>query len=244
VLLGLALAALVGGVVGGLIVRATWDSGNGSSTAPASDGTAAACPAASVADRALPSVVTVRAGSGQGGGSGSGVVIRSGGYILTNNHVISVAADGGAISILRSDGESANATLVGRDPLTDLAVIRAEVTSDLPPIELGSSDSVRVGEPVVALGSPLGLTSTVTAGIVSALDRYVRVPAENGEVAHLVAAASASASQSPSAWPRGSPTSSSRAGASSARASGCRCRRSPPSSHTRRDTPRGCSSRP
>src|SRR5690349_7456537 len=88
-------AAIVGGIAGGLIVRATWGSGNGSSTtARGSAGTGAACPAASVANRALPSVVTVRAGNGRQSGSGSGVAIRSGGYILTNNHVISVAANG------------------------------------------------------------------------------------------------------------------------------------------------------
>jgi putative serine protease PepD len=92
-LLALVLAGVIGGVAGGLIVRATRGTGNGSSAAPTgSNGTAAACPAATVADRSLPSVVTVRAANAQQAGSGSGVVIRSGGYILTNNHVISVAA--------------------------------------------------------------------------------------------------------------------------------------------------------
>jgi putative serine protease PepD len=193
------LAAVSGGLVGGLIVRETSDSGNGSSpsTAPGSSATAAACPAASVADQALPSVVTVRAGGGRQASSGSGVVVRSGGYILTNNHVISVAAGGGPLSILRSNGESTDATIAGRDPLTDLAVIKAKVDSDLPVITLGESDSLHVGQPVVALGSPLGLTSTVTSGIVSALNRYVRVPAENGQAAHLVGAIQTDASINP-----------------------------------------------
>jgi putative serine protease PepD len=111
--------------------------------------------------------------------------------------VISVAAAGGTVSILRVDGESSDATIVGRDPLTDLAVIRAKDTSDLPPVTLGTSDALEVGQPVVALGSPLGLTSTVTAGIVSALNRYVRVPSENGRSAHLVGAIQTDASINP-----------------------------------------------
>jgi putative serine protease PepD len=182
------LLAIVGGVIGGLIVRATWGSGSGSPS-----GTSTACPATSVADDALPSVVTVRAG----GSSGSGVVIRTGGYILTNNHVIAVAAQGAPLSIQRSNGESGDATLVGRDTLTDLAVIKATDSSNLPVIDLGTSDSLQVGEPVVALGSPLGLTSTVTGGIVSALDRYVRVPGGDGQAAHLVGAIQTDASINP-----------------------------------------------
>jgi len=198
--IALVLAAVIGGVAGGLIVRATWGPGNGNSeaaSAPGSNGTSAACPAAKVADQALPSVVTIRASNGREGGSGSGVVIRPGGYILTNNHVISVVANGGALSVLRSDGETTDATIVGRDPLTDLAVIKAKADSGLPPITLGESGSLQVGEPIVALGSPLGLTSTVTAGIVSALNRYVRVPSENGQSAHLVGAIQTDASINP-----------------------------------------------
>jgi putative serine protease PepD len=142
-------------------------------------------------------VVTVRAANGRQGGSGSGVAIRSGGYILTNNHVISVAAGGGTVTILRRDGETSDATIVGRDPLTDLAVLKASAASNLPVVREGESDSLQVGQPVVALGSPLGLTSTVTAGIVSALNRYVRVPAENGLAAHLVGAIQTDASINP-----------------------------------------------
>jgi putative serine protease PepD len=125
------------------------------------------------------------------------VVIRSGGYVLTNDHVISVAAGGGSLSILRNDGETTDATIVGRDPLTDLAVIKAKAASGLPAISLGKSASLQVGEPVVALGSPLGLTSTVTTGIVSALDRYVRVPSQSGQAAHLVGAIQTDASINP-----------------------------------------------
>jgi putative serine protease PepD len=188
------LAAIVGGIVGGLIVHATWDSGNGNNTTAATgaNGTGAACAASNVASQALPSVVTVRAASS----TGSGVVVRKGGYILTNNHVISVAAGGGPISIQRSNDESTDATIVGRDPLTDLAVLKAQ-TTNLPVITLGKSDALAVGQPVVALGSPLGLTSTVTAGIVSALNRYVRVPGDNGQSAHLVGAIQTDASINP-----------------------------------------------
>jgi putative serine protease PepD len=197
-LVAVLVAAIVGGIAGGLIVHATWDSGSGSSsstTASGANATGAACPAATVADRALPSVVTVQASSGRGSGSGSGVVIRNGGYILTNDHVISVGA-GGRLAILPNDGESTEATIVGRDPLTDLAVIKAG-GADLPVIEVGKSGSLRVGEPVVALGSPLGLTSTVTTGIVSALNRYVRVPSDTGQAAHLVGAIQTDASINP-----------------------------------------------
>jgi putative serine protease PepD len=199
VVVGLLVAAIVGGVAGGIIVRETWPPSNGSPAA----GTAAAgnadtaCPAANVADDALPSVVTVRAVGSQSGGTGSGVVIRPDGYILTNNHVISVAAGGGTVSILRSDGETTDATIVGRDPLTDLAVLKAKDAAHLPAISTGESDSLRVGQPVVALGSPLGLTSTVTTGIVSALDRYVQVPSEGGRAAHLVGAIQTDAAINP-----------------------------------------------
>jgi putative serine protease PepD len=199
-LAGFALAAVVGGVVGGLIVRATWGSenGNAANEAPVqSNGAAAACSATKIADEALPSVVTVRASNGREGGTGSGVVVRSGGYVLTNDHVIDVAAGGGAISILRSDGDTTDATIVGRDPITDLAVIKAKDASGLPAIPLGSSGALQVGEPVVALGSPLGLASTVTAGIVSALNRYVRVPSGSGQAAHLVGAIQTDASINP-----------------------------------------------
>jgi putative serine protease PepD len=192
--LGLAVAAVVGGVVGGLIVRTTWDADDddvGTSTA------AAACRAADVADEALPSVVTVSVSNGAQGASGSGVVIRSGGYVLTNEHVVSLAVQGGTVSIMRSDGGTAEAKIIGSDQLTDLSVIKVDGSPDLPVIRIGQSRSLRVGEPVVALGSPLGLASTVTSGIVSALDRYVRVPGENGQAAHLVDAVQTDASINP-----------------------------------------------
>ena len=195
IVVAILLAAIGGGVVGGIVVREWWKPVSAASTTLS--GALAACKAASVADRALPSVVTVRAVGNEAGGTGSGVVIRSGGYVLTNDHVISTAAGAGSLSIVRSNGEASDATLVGRDPVTDLAVIKADDASGLPAITLGKSGSLTVGEPVVALGSPLGLTSTVTTGIVSALDRYVRVPSGSGQAAHLVGAIQTDASINP-----------------------------------------------
>ena len=182
----LAAAVLVGGVAGGLIVSAT-DSSSSSG----------ACAATSVADRVLPSVVTISATRGSSGGTGSGEIIRSDGYILTNNHVVSVAANGGSVEVLFSDGTTAPATITGRDPQTDLAVIKVSVRKSLPVIPFGSSSNVRVGEPVVALGAPLGLASTVTSGIVSALDRTIEVPGDNGQSALLVSAIQTDAAINP-----------------------------------------------
>ena len=186
----LAVAVLVGGVAGGLIVAAT-----DSSSSPSSS--SGACAATSVADRVLPSVVTISATRGSSGGTGSGEIIRSDGYILTNNHVVSVAANGGSVEVLFSDGTTAPATITGRDPQTDLAVIKVSVRKSLPVIPFGSSSNVRVGEPVVALGAPLGLASTVTSGIVSALDRTIEVPGDNGQSALLVSAIQTDAAINP-----------------------------------------------
>jgi serine protease Do len=102
-------------------------------------------------------------------GSGSGVIVTEDGYIVTNNHVVAAAA--GTISVDLSDGRTFEAKLIGRDPLTDLAVIKIQAR-DLPAAALGNSDSVEVGQIVVAVGNPLGLTSTVTQGIISAMGRH------------------------------------------------------------------------
>jgi putative serine protease PepD len=164
------IALLVAGLIGGLIANAL----NGSSSSTASAGV---CNVVQVAADKLPSVVTIRVASAGGGGVGSGEVIRSDGYILTNDHVISPAANGGAVKVQFYDGKTVSATITGRDPLTDLAVLKVD-ESDLPVIAIGDSSDLKIGQPVVALGAPLGLYSTVTSGIVSALGRTVTVPGE------------------------------------------------------------------
>jgi putative serine protease PepD len=127
---------------------------------------------AAIAAKVLPSVVVINV-RGQGGSdTGSGVVLRSDGYVLTNNHVVANAADGGNVSVVFNDGSTSTARIVGTDQEDDLAVIKVEKTG-LPAATLGASSSVRVGDPVLAVGSPLGLSGTVTAGIVSALNRPV-----------------------------------------------------------------------
>ena len=189
---------VVGGLAGGLIASAS-AAPNPTSTASgtASQGSATSCPVTSVAEQVLPSVVTISASGASGAGTGSGEVIKSDGYILTNNHVIAVAADGGKVEVQFADGTSVPATIVGRDTLTDLAVLKVETTHDLKPITFGSSGSVKVGEPVIALGAPLGLSGSVTSGIVSALDRTVEVPAEDNKNALLVSAVQTDAAINP-----------------------------------------------
>jgi len=172
-------------------------SSGSSSQSNASASSAVSCDVTSVADHVLPSVVTIAASSPAGSGTGSGEVIKSDGYILTNNHVIAIAANGGKVEVTFSDGTSAPATIVGRDVLTDLAVLKVAQSDNLKVIGLGSSDSVQVGQPVVAIGAPLGLSGTVTSGIVSAMDRTVEVPAEDDHTALLVSALQTDAAINP-----------------------------------------------
>jgi putative serine protease PepD len=142
-------------------------------------------------------VVTIFAGGGQSGGVGSGEVIRSEGYILTNNHVILPAVGGGPLQVVFEDGSAATATITGRDPLTDLAVLRVTGKSDLRTISIGSSSNLRIGQGAVALGAPLGLSSTVTSGIVSALGRTIHVPGEASQTALLIDAVQTDAAINP-----------------------------------------------
>ena len=172
-----AIAALVGGVTGaGAAVLAMRSDSGGLLDADAELGTGTVAPRASgqnpitaVADKLLPSVVSIQVNGLQGSGSGSGVIIRSDGYILTNNHVVAGAQE---LEVLLANGRQVDASVVGLDPLTDLAVVKVSAGS-LPPATLGDSRSLKVGDTVVAIGSPLGLSGTVTSGIVSALSRQV-----------------------------------------------------------------------
>jgi S1-C subfamily serine protease len=136
---------------------------------------------AGIAARVSPAVVSLEVQSGNQGDVGSGVVIDPKGYILTNNHVISVAATGtgGEITAVFSSGARVSASIVGRDPVTDLAVLKVNAT-DLTVLQPGTSANLRPGDSVIAIGSPLGLAGTVTSGIVSALHRPVTAQGEDG----------------------------------------------------------------
>jgi putative serine protease PepD len=136
---------------------------------------------AGIAQRVLPSVVSISTRSISGGGTGSGFVIDSNGYILTNNHVISEAAQtGGSIQVSLSDGSFYSAKVIGRDVSYDLAVLKITAPG-LKALQFGDSDAIAVGDLVIAIGSPLGLTGTVTTGIISAKNRAVTAGESNSE---------------------------------------------------------------
>ncbi|HQR79718.1 MAG TPA: trypsin-like peptidase domain-containing protein [Actinomycetota bacterium] len=134
---------------------------------------------ASIADEVLPSVVSLEVSGGGQAGSGSGFVVSADGYILTNNHVIEAAVDGGSIGVVLQDGTRLTGELVGRNADYDLAVVKVDRTG-LTPVQIGDSNSVQVGDQAIAIGSPLGLEGTVTSGIVSALDRPVTAGGAGG----------------------------------------------------------------
>ena len=133
---------------------------------------------ADIAARTVPAVVSLEVRVGEEAGTGSGIVIQSDGYVLTNNHVVAPAAAGAGsrLDAVFADGTRAPARIVGRDPKTDLAVVKVDVANPVV-AAIGSSAGLAVGDAVIAIGSPLGLVGTVTQGIVSALDRPVRLDA-------------------------------------------------------------------
>ncbi|QWC86217.1 trypsin-like peptidase domain-containing protein [Nocardioidaceae bacterium] len=154
-------------------------SNQGVTTTVVDSGAVAATPGSvqAVADQVLPSVVQVLVSSGDAQGSGSGIILTEDGTILTNAHVVEGAGDSASSDLVVSfsDGTTAPAEVIGEDPVTDIAVIQAEGVSGLQPATLGRSSNLQVGQNVVAIGSPFGLSATVTTGIVSALDRPVAV---------------------------------------------------------------------
>ncbi|MFE9916771.1 trypsin-like peptidase domain-containing protein [Micromonospora sp. NPDC005553] len=168
---GVAVFALMlgSGVAGGALALALDGDGGGItrtySAAPVINGADLPKIAASVQD----SVVSITTGSGEG----SGVVLSADGYVLTNNHVVA-SASGDAVRVVFADGKTADAKIIGTDPKTDLAVVKANGVSDLKPAKFGDSDAMQVGDQVLALGSPLGLQGSVTSGILSARDRTIR----------------------------------------------------------------------
>lgn len=184
VLAAAAIAALVGGGIGGGVVAAT-STGAASSITTTSSGTTIVNNTDSVnavtaaAAKATPSTVTIAATSSSASGSGSGVILDAEGHILTNTHVVTLdgATANAAIEVQLADGSVRTATVVGTDPTSDLAVIKLDDTSglSLTPATLGDSDAMNVGDTTVAIGAPLGLSNTVTTGIVSNLVRTIEV---------------------------------------------------------------------
>ncbi|MFG3438997.1 S1C family serine protease [Nonomuraea sp. NPDC047897] len=180
----IALAASLFGSVGTYLLTRSSDGTNPSySLGPPPNGTSNRAPdsVAGVAARVLPSVVSLEVGNGTSadGATGSGFLIKDG-YVVTNNHVVAMAARGGEIRIQFHNRKTTTGRIVGRDPGSDLAVVKPEETFGTPEITLGNSDQVVVGDPVIAVGSPLGLSGTVTTGIVSSLNRPVIAGDEGG----------------------------------------------------------------
>ena len=139
--------------------------------------------AKAIASLVTPTVVSISVTAAAGSGTGSGSIYRSsasGSFIITNNHVVEDAVTGGTIRVEFTNGDQVVATIVGRDPMYDIAVLSIK-TGNLPTIAIGDSSKVSVGDPVLAIGSPLGLASTVTSGIISALNRPVTAGSEGSE---------------------------------------------------------------
>nr|WP_307861032.1 trypsin-like peptidase domain-containing protein [Microbacterium sp. SD291] len=177
-------AALVGGVAGfgggALLNAVTNQTSTGVAEGPETvtvNNPGSVNETTAVATAALPSVVTIEVAGSDEAGSGSGVVISDDGYVLTNTHVVTLggAAADPAIRVTTSDGRIYDATIVGTDPIYDLAVIKLEDAEDLTPIEFANSSKLNVGDTAVALGAPLGLSNSVTTGIVSALNRSIQI---------------------------------------------------------------------
>ncbi|WP_246538056.1 trypsin-like peptidase domain-containing protein [Saccharopolyspora endophytica] len=201
----LGVVALLVGLVGGFLGRITAEEGNplvnpdvtlaevdqGSGDRPRGA-------VSQVAQRVVPAVVSIEVRIGGQGGSGSGVVIDGNGYVVTNNHVVSMAADtpNAQVSTVFHDGTRAPARVVGRDVKTDLAVLKVEVSN--PTVaQLGDSDELRVGDDVIAIGSPLGLAGTVTTGIVSSVHRPVRLAGEGTDTNAVIDAIQTDAAINP-----------------------------------------------
>ncbi|WP_396122933.1 S1C family serine protease [Actinokineospora sp. UTMC 2448] len=201
-----ALALLVGGgagAAGGYLVaesQAGSSSANALNVPPPAKQANTPAPSGSieaVAAKVLPSVVQLQVRGRNAAGEGSGFVISEDGLIVTNNHVIEAAAEGGRITAVFQDGRSARATVVGRDPTSDVAVVKAQDIGDLVVAELGRSDDLRVGQSVVAVGSPFELAGTVTSGIISALQRPTRAGGEDGSQATVLDAIQTDAAINP-----------------------------------------------
>ena len=184
-------AVVVGGVagLGGYLIGSNGDENSSISNniveLPQIDGAAntISSDVAAIAESVLPSVVSILIEAGENSGSGSGFIVQSDGYILTNNHVAAPAANGGELTVVFDNGDKVIAKIVGRNTSYDLAVLKVD-RDGLPAAVLGDSSAVRVGEVAIAIGAPLGLNGTVTAGIISSLDRPVTAGG-SGELAFI-----------------------------------------------------------
>ena len=200
----LAVVALVLGGVGGVVGWAVAGGADrlvdpGASLTPVSPGRER--PPGSVADvagRVAPAVVSLELQAGSSGGTGSGVVLSPDGYIVTNNHVVELAATDprATLEAVFASGLRAPARVVGRDPQTDVAVVKVELANPVV-AQLGRSSDLQVGDGVIAIGSPLGLAGTVTEGIVSSVDRPVRLDAESAEANPVIDAIQTDAAINP-----------------------------------------------
>ncbi|WP_371584125.1 trypsin-like peptidase domain-containing protein [Streptomyces sp. NBC_01314] len=179
------VAGGIGGAVGAYLER---NGGVGAVELPqVSDGVTGRAPdsVAGIAAGALPGVVTLHVSGASAQGTGTGFVLDERGHILTNNHVVDPAGTDGDISVTFSGGDTAKATIVGRDTGYDLAVVKVSGVSGLRPLPLGNSEEVRVGDPVVAIGAPFDLANTVTSGIISAKERPITAGGESGDVSDV-----------------------------------------------------------
>jgi putative serine protease PepD len=184
------LAGLLGGALGYVVAARTV--GPAVSLGDSAAGTPALAKRppgsiAGIARRIQPAVVTIDIRSATSSGNGSGFIISKDGYILTNNHVAEPGDRGGSLTVVFHDGSTLPARIIGRDPGSDVAVLKV-AKNDLPAVEFADSDKASVGDPVIAFGSPLGLNGTVTTGIISALERPVKTGGrEGGEEAYMAA---------------------------------------------------------
>ncbi|HEX6686213.1 MAG TPA: trypsin-like peptidase domain-containing protein [Candidatus Limnocylindrales bacterium] len=173
--------ALCSGVTGAIVATSLGDSGFelpvSNNAAPVVDRSTLS----GVATATQPSVVSITAGNA----GGSGVVVSKDGYIVTNNHVVE-AVGNGSVTVTLSDGKKVKATVVGTDPKTDLAVIKADAGTELVAAKFADSSRVAVGDTVLAIGSPLGLDGSVTSGIISAKDRTIRAGQTSSSLSGLL----------------------------------------------------------
>ncbi len=184
IITGFVLAGLLGGGVGAGVVGIYAANSNGGKTVTSTGATnitvndpQTATNVTAVASKVSSSVVTINVTGGQEAGTGSGVILSDDGYVLTNTHVVTLDGETGdpAISVVTNDGKIYKAKVVGTDPVLDLAVIKLQSASGLTPATFANSDKVNVGDQTIAIGAPLGLSGTVTNGIVSSLNRSIQI---------------------------------------------------------------------